>query len=82
MEKTFNVAGPCFPADHYMLPALDRMPKSSKPLDCFASTAQNGILPIRYMPPHGKDDAGKSWDEKLFTRDVDFAGKTLHVVGL
>ena len=28
------------------------------------------------------DDAGKSWDEKLFTRDVDFAGKTIHVVGL
>ena len=27
MEKTFNVAGPCFPADHYMLPALDRMPE-------------------------------------------------------
>ena len=27
MEKFFNVAGPCFPADHYMLPALDRMPK-------------------------------------------------------
>ena len=26
MEKFFNVAGPCFPADHYMLPALDRMP--------------------------------------------------------
>ena len=27
MEKTFNVAGPCFPARHYMLPALDRMPE-------------------------------------------------------
>ena len=27
MEKFFNVAGPCFPADHYMLPALDRMPE-------------------------------------------------------
>ena len=26
MEKLFNVAGPCFPNKHYMLPALDRMP--------------------------------------------------------
>ena len=26
MEKYFNVAGPCFPEEHYMLPALDRMP--------------------------------------------------------
>ena len=27
MEKFFNVAGPCFPAKHYMMPALDRMPE-------------------------------------------------------
>ncbi|MBQ6246059.1 MAG: hypothetical protein IJK04_04280 [Kiritimatiellae bacterium] len=27
MEKYFNVAGPCFPAKHYMLPALERMPE-------------------------------------------------------
>ena len=26
MEKFFNVAGPCLPAKHYMLPALDRVP--------------------------------------------------------
>ncbi len=25
---------------------------------------------------------GKSWDEKLFTRDVPFDGKTIHVIGL
>ena len=24
----------------------------------------------------------KSWDEKLYNRDVEFNGKTLHVVGL
>ena len=28
------------------------------------------------------DDSGKSWDEKLFNRDVAFGGKTIHVVGL
>ena len=28
------------------------------------------------------DDTGKSWDERLFTRDETFDGKTIHVVGL
>ena len=27
MEKYFNTAGPCNPAKHYMLPALDRLPE-------------------------------------------------------
>ena len=26
MEKYFNIAGPCNPERHYMLPALDRLP--------------------------------------------------------
>lgn len=26
MERFFNTAGPCNPAKHYMLPALDRLP--------------------------------------------------------
>ena len=25
-EKCFNIAGPCFPDEHYMLPALERLP--------------------------------------------------------
>ena len=28
------------------------------------------------------DGMEKSWDEKLYNRDVEFNGKTLHVVGL
>ena len=27
MERYFNVADPCFPGEHYMLPALDRLPE-------------------------------------------------------
>ena len=27
MEKYFNIAGPCIPGEHYMLPALDRLPE-------------------------------------------------------
>ena len=26
MEKFFNIAGPCFPDEHYMVPALERLP--------------------------------------------------------
>ena len=26
MEKFFNIAGPCNPANHYMLPATARLP--------------------------------------------------------
>ena len=26
MEKCFNIAGPCFPDEHSMLPALERLP--------------------------------------------------------
>lgn len=26
MERFFNITGPCIPGEHYMLPALDRMP--------------------------------------------------------
>ena len=28
------------------------------------------------------EDKSKSWDEKLYNRDVELGGKTLHVVGL
>ncbi len=26
MEKCFNIAGQCFPDEHYMFPALERLP--------------------------------------------------------
>ena len=26
IERCFNIAGPCFPDEHYMLPALERLP--------------------------------------------------------
>ena len=172
MEKYFNVAGPCFPAKHYMLPALDRMPGIRRlvsremyfvihaprqtgkttavqalareinaagemvALYCTLETLQNatdgggriiremaagsGRLDLcvefrgrRYaievktsdnfsgdksyaqlakyldaleitegwMPVFDVDKA-KPWEEKIYTRDEIFAGKTIHVVGL
>ena len=34
-----------------------------------------------WMPVFDEDKA-KAWEEKLYTRDVSFGGKTIHVVGL
>lgn len=38
-------------------------------------------LPEGWMPDFDPDPA-KPWPEKLYTRDIPFAGKTLHLVGL
>ena len=170
MKRYFNIAGPCFPGKHYMLPALDRLPGVRRLIDreqyfvihaprqtgkttalqalareineggekvalyCTLETLQNatdvdwamtqirGLLlrseraVARWMPLQGglearedggfytvsvvsdtleeicgragkplavfDDDASKSWDEKIYTRDEVFNGKTIHVIGL
>ena len=28
------------------------------------------------------EDMSKSWDEKIYNRDIELGGKTLHIVGL
>ncbi len=82
MEKHFNVAGPCFPNRHYMLPALDRMPEIRRLVE------QEMYFVIHAPRQTGKttavfdDDAAKSWDEKIFRRDETCNGKTIHIVGL
>ena len=38
-------------------------------------------LPEGWMPIFDEDKT-KSWEEKLYNRDVVFNGKTIHVVGL
>ena len=131
MEKCFNIAGPCFPDEHYMLPALERLPGimriveqrsyfvlhaarqsetalGSKRLDLcvefgkfryavelkmkrnFSPTESPAQL-VGYLDhlklPEGwmaifDDDASKSWDEKIHTRDEIVDGKTIHFIGL
>ena len=165
MERQFNIAGPCFPNEHYMLPALDRMPEirrlvaqrtyfvvhaprqtgkttavqalveatphlvlmaflqrvtngnghilremalgsgrldicveyrdrryavevktsrnfaGEKSYDQLASYLDTLGLAEGWMPVFDEDKA-KSWEEKLYTRDEMFRGKTIHVVGL
>ena len=63
-ERYFNVAGPCIPGEHYMLPALDRLGLAE------------GWMPVFDA------DSGKPWADKIYRRDIDFAGKAIHVVGL
>ena len=118
MEKCFNIAGPCFPDEHYMLPALERLPGimriaremalGSKRLDLcvefgkfryavelkmkrnFSPTESPAQL-VGYLDhlklPEGwmaifDDDASKSWDEKIYTRDEVIDGKPIHYIGL
>ncbi len=33
MEKYFNIAGPCVPEEHYMIPALERLPEVTRLID-------------------------------------------------
>lgn len=33
MEKYFNIAGPCVPGEHYMIPALERLPGVARLID-------------------------------------------------
>ena len=128
MEKFFNIAGPCNPAKHYMLPAtphlvlmafLQRVTngsghliremalgsgrldlcveyrdkryavevKTSKNFAGEKSYAQLAGYLDKLGLPEGwmaifDEDKAKPWEEKLYVRDVDFNGKTLHVVGL
>ena len=158
MEKCFNTAGPCFPAKHYMFPALDRLPEIRRlvimeryfvvhaprqtgkttalkalvreinakgdmvALYCTLETLQNAKDPdkanVEYRDKRyavevktsrnfaGEDsykqlagylgtlglqegwmaifdeDQSKPWDVKLYRRNVEFDGKTLHIVGL
>ena len=64
MEKCFNIAGPCFPDEHYMLPALERLP---------------GIMRIveqrSYFVLHAARQSGKTTrDEVVGGKTIHFIG--------
>ena len=82
MEKYFNIAGPCNPAQHYMVPALERLPEVSR----LVSRGQTFVV-------HAARQSGNpmyaeiilrylSNDEQVFVRDETVGGKTIHVIGL
>ena len=85
MERYFNTAGPCIPAKHYMLPALDRLPGIRRLVNMeryFVIHAPRQTGKTTAVKALVRECVEKSWDEKLYNRDVEFNGKTLHMVGL
>ena len=64
MEKFFNVAGPCFPADHYMLPALDRMPEIRRLVE-----------QKMYFVIHAPRQTGKTTAVKALVREINAKGE-------
>ena len=64
MKKCFNIAGPCFPDEHYMLPALERLP---------------GIMRIveqrSYFVLHAARQSGKTTALKALVREIDAKGE-------
>ena len=59
MEKCFNTAGPCNPAEYYMLPALDRLPEIRRLV---------GMR--RYFVVHASRQTGKTTALKALVREI------------
>ena len=59
MEKFFNIAGPCNPAEHYMLPALDRLPE-----------VRRLVTRRQYFVIHAPRQTGKTTAIKALVREV------------
>ena len=64
MEKFFNIAGPCFPAEHYMLPATERLPE-----------VMRLITRGQYFAIHAARQSGKTTLLKGLVRDINAAGE-------
>ena len=64
MERCFNIAGPCFPDEHYMLPALERLP---------------GIMRIveqrSYFVLHAARQSGKTTALKALASEINAKGE-------
>ena len=64
MGKYFNVAGPCNPEDHYMLPALDRMPE-----------IRHLVAEEQYFVVHAPRQTGKTTAVKALVREINAKGE-------
>ncbi len=63
MEKCFNIAGPCFPDEHYMLPALERLPGIMRIVE------QRG-----YFVLHAARQSGKTTALKALVTEINSKG--------
>ena len=64
MEKFFNVAGPCHPAKHYMLPATERLPD-----------VMRLIRQEQYFAIHAARQSGKTTLLQGLVRDINASGE-------
>ena len=64
MERFFNIAGPCIPGEHYMLPALDRLPEIRRLL-----------ARKQYFVVHAPRQTGKTTALKALVRHVNESGE-------
>ena len=64
MEKCFNTAGPCIPAKHYMLPALDRLPEIRRLVGM-----------ERYFVIHAPRQTGKTTALQALVREINAKGE-------
>ena len=64
MERFFNIAGPCFAAKHYMLPATERLPEVA------------GLIRKElYFVIHAPRQSGKTTALKQLVRDINGSGE-------
>ncbi len=68
MERYFNTAGPCIPAKHYMLPALDRLPEIRRLVNM-----------ERYFVIHAPRQTGKTTAVKALAREINEKGDMVAV---
>ena len=66
MEKFFNIAGPCNPAEHYMLPATERLPE-----------VMRLIARRQYFAIHAARQSGKTTLLKGLVRDINASGERI-----
>ena len=64
MEKCFNIAGPCNPERHYMLPALDRLPD-----------IRRLVNQEQYFFVHAPRQTGKTTALKALVREINAKGE-------
>ena len=63
MERYFNIAGPCIPGEHYMLPALDRLPQ-----------VRRLVNRRQYFVIHAPRQTGKTTAVKALVREINAKG--------
>ncbi|WP_101829770.1 ATP-binding protein [Frankia canadensis] len=64
MVRRFNTAGPCLPANHYMIPALSRLPEAPRLVDLES-----------YFVVHAPRQTGKTTALRALARDLTAQGR-------